>query len=228
MKNRLSLLIILFLLILSACSAGFWTSPSQKLEQEADGLLADDRISEAILTYHQAASADPSNHSAVKKIIPLYRTQGRNRTADAMLSRLTESERSGLVPADPRGWVSSVTGLTNAWLITPAADEACRAGRRYNICPRFPYAGGQVALLDRVNGRTSVDPVRRPKPLTSPPALDKERVIVGSGSGQLVAFDRDSGVKLWTMNLPGAVYAAPALDDIFAYAGSYGGKGDRC
>ena len=114
---------ILAMFLLAGCSPVIFLSSSQRYEQEADNLLASDRTSEALLAYYQAFQADSSNHAVVKKMIPLYRQQGRLREADFFVNKLTEQEINDLDVGIPVPQPEGSSGLKFQWLQVPTHDE---------------------------------------------------------------------------------------------------------
>ncbi|NMB55926.1 MAG: PQQ-binding-like beta-propeller repeat protein [Leptolinea sp.] len=213
---------IVFLTGLAGCSSPVFLSRSQRYELEADRLAAMDRTSEAMLAYHQAAVADPENHSARRKLIPLYQQQGRLREADDLFRELPESERIGLNFIESQGEPQETTELKLQWINReihdiPAgfiADDASIA---------VLYQSGQAALLRSSTGQT-IWVKSIPENITSPPALTSDFVILGCGSGRVIALDRATGEERWSAYLPGSVFARPLADRDRIYTASYGGK----
>ena len=58
----------------------------------------------------------------------------------------------------------------------------------------------------------------------SPPSVANGVVYVGSGDGNLYAFDAATGVTLWKAYLGGTVFDSPAVADGAVYADSYAGS----
>jgi len=215
-------ILILAMFLLAGCSPVIFLSPSQRYEQEADNLLANDRVSEALLAYYQAFQADSSNHAVVKKMIPLYRQQGRLREADFLVNKLNEQELIdldvGIQVPQPEG----SAGLKFQWLQAPAHDEPTGLATD-NAFAVIAYRSGQISLLNLGDGSV-VWSQKMGQTISSPPGLSEKAVLVGSDTGIITALDRLSGSKLWEVTVPGAVYASLLFEESQGYVGSYGGK----
>jgi outer membrane protein assembly factor BamB len=213
---------VLILFLLAGCSPVIFLSPSQRFEQEADNLLANDRVSEALLAYYQAFQADSSNHAVVKKMIPLYRQQGRLREADFLVNKLTEQEiidlDGGIHIPQPEG----STGLEFQWLQVPVHDEPIGLDADINFAV-IAYRSGQVSLLKLGDGSV-VWSQKMGQTISSPPGLSENAVLVGSDTGIITALDRLSGSILWKATVTGAVYASLLVDGSQGYIGSYSRK----
>lgn len=222
-KRELSLCFgIVFLMGLAGCSSPVFLSRSQRYELEADRLAAMDRTSEAMLAYHQAAAADPGNHSARRKLIPLYQQQGRMRQADDLSRELPESEKTGPNFAESQGQPQETAELKLQWINREIHDIP--AGfMADDTSIAVSYQSGQAALRKFSTGQTlwlkSI-----PEKFTAPPALTSDLVILGCESGRVIALDRVTGEEHWSAYLPGSVYARPLADGDRIYAASFGGQ----
>lgn len=197
-----------------------WMTHSQRMEKEADGLLAYERTSEALLAYYRAWTADPKNHSAIKKMIPLYRQQGRQRQAGLMLQQLTSDERAGLVLGANVGTPRPMDGVDFLWMQSPVNMEP--AGLAVDdMSTAVAYVTGQAALL-KISDGSIIWTASTGQTISTPPTLTDKLILLGTEAGRLIALDRGNGSQQWVAQLPGAIRGGVAADNEFAYTGSSG------
>jgi outer membrane protein assembly factor BamB len=220
-KIQLSVCLSALIFLVAACDP-VWLSASQRYEREADTLLASDRSSEALLAYYQAWTADPSNHSALKKLIPLYLQQGRDRQAEYFSKMLTGPEQTGMNGKTADGTPGSMAGLEFAWMAVPVNTEPVGLAADADNA-MVAYGSGQAALLNSRDG-SAVWSQTIGQALSAPPVLTDDLVLLGSESGKLTALSRVTGEQRWSTDLPGAIYGEPEVYGGIAYTGSFGGK----
>jgi outer membrane protein assembly factor BamB len=221
-RNRIFPFILIPFLLLVGCSPAIFLTTSQRAEQEADSLMAAERTSEALLAYHQAIQIDPSNHSAAKKLIPLYLKQGRMREADFVFKMLSEPEKNSLVTTSFNTLPQESSGLKINWMKATIHDVPVGLFADIEMMV-VSYQSGRVVEY-RLSDGGEVWSIIIGRTITSPPLISAGVVLVGCESGELIALDRMNGSKLWKTNLPGAVYARPLADKDRIYTGSYNGK----
>ena len=61
-------------------------------------------------------------------------------------------------------------------------------------------------------------------PVTSSPALQRNRVIFGCRDGNVYALDRETGERLWTAKSPDGIGASPAVSEDAVVVADYGGS----
>ncbi|HEX7556694.1 MAG TPA: PQQ-binding-like beta-propeller repeat protein, partial [Leptolinea sp.] len=170
----------------TGCSPVLFLSVSQRLEMEGDSLQAADRISEAILAFHQAALADPSNYSALKKIIPLYQQLGRMREADAIRRQVSKQENSDQQITPKAESPQELDNLKFQWLKTPSQDVPVGLSADTEIIV-VAYRNGQIASL-RIDDGTSLWSVKLNEVITAAPVLSDTAVLLGCESGNIIAL----------------------------------------
>ncbi len=185
-------------------------------------MLVADRTSEALLAYHQAIQTDTSNHSAIKKLIPLYQQQGRMREAAALFQKLGEAEKSGLIDGSSESSPAESDALKLRWFKAPIQDVPVGMAADSEMVV-VTYSSGQVALL-QINDGTLIWSKNVGKTITSAPSLSTDAVFLGCESGSVIALDRATGKQLWEILLPGTIYASVFVDQEYGYVGSYNGK----
>ncbi len=213
------LLAIFFLACLTGCSSSLFLNASQRLEREADQLLADDRKSEALLAFHQAAEADASNHSAIKKLIPLYVEQERIRQAKTEYSRLTQQEQSEMTEDLSQGKPSSSPPVNFLWINDLIQSEPVGLAADHDAIVAS-YKSGLVTLLKYADGSPFWTKNIR-QTITSAPGITADWIILGCESGDVIALNRKSGDTVWTVNLTGSIFASPYISGDRVYIGSY-------
>jgi len=214
--------VVVILAWLTACSPFLFQTDSQRLEYEADRLLADDRVSEALLAYRQSIDSDPLNFSATRKLIPLYQKQGRLREAYYLFQLIPEADRNALKiePADLSPGESENVKLDWIQMLNHEEPVGLTADEQAVV---VSYRAGNVALVDITNG-SILWSISTEKVITSPPSLTSSAVFVGCESGALTALRRSDGKIIWETHLKGAIYASPVAKNGLLYVGSYEGQ----
>jgi len=213
---------IIILACLAGCSSPLFLNASQRLEREADQLMSEDRKSEALLAYHQATNADPSNHSAIKKLIPLYMEQERIRQAEILYERLTRQEQADITVDLSQGKPSSTAPVNFLWMNNLIQSEPVGLTADPESIA-VSYKSGVVTLLKSTDGSPFWTRDMR-QTITSAPGVSVDRIIIGCESGDVIALDRKSGGTLWTVNLTGSVFAPPFISDGRVYIASYSSR----
>jgi outer membrane protein assembly factor BamB len=214
---------ILFLFLAMAACSGL--RESDRYKKQADQLMAEGRLDEAVLTYRQALLSEPNDPDLLIGLGLALADQGRNRSAAEMLNRAAlqkpndiplKNTISGLV-TQPQDGLS----LNLAWLVTPMDSEPIGAAVDSGII-FVVYSGGRLMALDQVSGRVIWD-TQAPVELVSPPAADSHQVWVGAEDGTIFIYDATSGQMINSYATKGAVYAAPALTSALAFCPSSDG-----
>lgn len=209
--------LLLFLLIaavlLSACESltAQFQSPVERLRNEADRLLADQRTAEALLTYRQVVEQDPKNVPALLKLGQLYAAQGRLRLAYRFLFKAQ-------VAQPQNAEVKTALGA----LPTPAPSNApLKLLWNVELCDGEPtgfalgsgkvivsFDTGKVISLDAADGKTNWM-VTLPARISAPPAFFENRIWVGAQDGNLYALSPADGSMAWTFRTGAPIYAPP-------------------
>lgn len=223
MKRVQSILYPFFVLILclAGCSSPLFLTSSQRMEREADQLILEDRNSEALLAYHQAIEADPSNHSAIKKLIPMYLAQDRIRQAKNLFGQLTLQEQSEITLDFSKAMPKNTPEPKFLWMNDLNKSEPVGLSAK-EASIAVSYKSGLVTLLKATDGSPYwTKDVRQT--ITSAPALSENLIILGCESGDVISLDRKTGDTIWTVNLGGSVFASPLISQNRMYIGSYNG-----
>jgi outer membrane protein assembly factor BamB len=221
-RNIRSFFLFSLVVLLTACSSNLLLTQSKRFEKEADALLSADRTSEALLAYHQAVKADPANHTVVKKLIPLYQQQGRQREAANLLALLTEDEKSGLEPGNEPSLPEESEYLHLLWINRSYKDiPVGLAVDEKNVV--ITYLSGKIVVMQLSDGRI-VWSTEVGEAITSAPMISAQFVIFGCESGKLYALDGETGKQIWSAVLPGPIFTRPLMDQTRVYVGSYSGK----
>jgi len=94
------------------------------------------------------------------------------------------------------------------------------------------YVGSMQGAVKRLDGANQgrelwsypSDPKQNIGTIYAPPALDSERVYVGSYNGRLYAFNRENGQLVWEKVTGGAIVGAPTVVGNVVLVGSSDGK----
>lgn len=224
-SNRNLRAALLALFVLAAVAIGLLTAvqplrnlltpPAEQYRAEGDAFLADGRLAEAVLSYRQALSADPDNQAARASLAEAYTSQGRLRTAAALLDA-GQAISLAQPPVDPSA------RLAPAWIIRPALAVPTGAAIQDNLLV-VAYEDGTLAAVALPSGQL-VWSVTLSQTTLSAPEAGGGLVFVGEYNGLLHALSAQDGSPRWNYPTGGPLFAAPLLSGQALYLPSSDGS----
>ncbi len=187
--------------------------------------MEEGRLPEAVLTYRQALLSHPDDPDLLSGLGLALAAQGRGRSAAGFLNRVAtlKPDEARYKTTLARLVTRPQDGLALTWHGFPATLDSepvgAAAAAGDDLCCLCGWAleGAGSGL-----GPGGWD-IQAPAALVSPPAADAGQVWVGAENGSVYVFDAGSGQSLGSFKTGGAVYAAPALTEQFAYCASSDG-----
>lgn len=116
------------------------------------------------------------------------------------------------------GEVYVSTTASGTWVLDPESGSVTDTHGSWNVSRPFDHASGRIhgETLFAASGGLSAHPIGDGGPewsnddieeITTTPAIDTTLVVVGTMSGAVHAFERESGEKRWEATVPGTVWS---------------------
>ncbi len=226
---------------------------AERFYREGERLAAEGKVSESLLAYRQATTADPGYVPAQRRLAAAYEAQGRRRLAAYFYERVLErtpqdrdTRLALLAVYDALGQADRANDLrlTLGTDAPPASASGPQAGPRLlwsttleeqaisglGVGPSALYAatqGGNLYALDRATAQM-LWRVTAPKPIVSTPLYSPDPalplVFFGAEDGMLYAVSPSDGHEVWHFRAQAPVYGTAAVGGDTVYFGSVDGN----
>lgn len=193
---------------------------AERLLRVGDQYLAENRLPEAVLAYRQAVAVDGSHQEALRSLANAYRSQGRERMASRIQTRVDpdspDSERRSIaMPAaiagvlEPRWIVAPFEGTPTGGAVS---DDQLVVAYEEGVIAALHVQSGELAWISQFQ-----------QPITSSPATDRDLVLIGLADGTLQALDLRDGAQRWSFDTGGPIYSPATCDEANVFIASSDG-----